>query len=335
MVGSLLGSTPGTVQQRVRSSGLSDSSYRLAQKRLYDSGLVEDRYLPVPSALGFHRVSFVLVRPFTDRIPETAQLLTSEPGAVVVLSGTQVVLGTVFHASEDGADDLRGRLSSGPTGSLLSFLSLDPREPQVPVYYDFEGAWGHFAGLRGTTRYPRPLSVGPRPSRWTRGASLLDSTAALRLLERPFPELNGGRLPHLAGPATLPRSQRRLMERGLVEWRVMVRPGATPEYGGRGITHLILTRGTLRTPEALPDLFSLLTGTCRVFPFLVASDGHEVLIGSLGTGLDVGAQPRRRAVLPVISRHLGNLEVIREPMSSVKTPLWHRYERLVSAAPSV
>ncbi len=332
---SLLGSTPGTVQSRIRASGLSDSSYRLAQKRLYDSELVDDRYLPVPSALGLHRVSFVLMRPFTDRIREISQLISSEPGAAVVLSGTQIVLGTVFHASEEGADELREKLSSGPGGSVLAFLSLDPQEPRVPVYFDFEGAWAHFVGIKGTVHYPRPLPMGPGPSRWGRGASLVGSSASLQLLRRPFPEFNGGRPSHLVGPATLPGSQRRLLVRGLVEWRVMLRPGVVPTCGNRSITHLIVTRGTLRDPNGLPALFSDLAGSCRVFPFLVASDGSEVLIGSLGTGFEAVAQSRRRAVLPVISRHLGNLEVVRESMASVKTPLWHRYERLLSGVSPV
>ncbi|MDE1819982.1 MAG: hypothetical protein KGI98_03900 [Euryarchaeota archaeon] len=329
---SLLGSTPGTVRQRVRASGLSDSSYRLAQKRLYESGLVEDRYLPVPSALGLNRVSFVLARPFTDRIQETSQLISSEPGAVVVLTGTQLVLGTVFHASEEGADQLRARLSSHVGGGVLAFLSLDPKEPRVPVYYDFEGAWAHFVGLRGTVHYPRPLPIGPGPSRWGRRASLIGASASLQLLRRPFPEMNGGRPSHLAGPATLPGSQRRLLEHGLVEWRVSLHPGVVPKYDNRSIAHLIMTRGTLRDQDGLPDLFSVLVGRCGVFPFLVASDGSQVLIGSLGTGLQAGAQSPHRAVLSTISRHLGNLEVVREPMESVRAPLWQRYDRLLLGA---
>ena len=330
---SMFASLPTSGEDRMRTSGLARSSYRVAKRRLYDEGVLEDRYVPSPSAVGVLVATFLVVRPFTDRIPQVARALAKSTGAVVVLAGSQVVAATLFHQSPRDRETLKGRLNGGELGSVIIDVATNPDRAQVPVYYDFEGLWSNFADLPGTVQYPRPLPVAAEsPAHLLRSSEKMAGPMG-ELLCRPFGGRDTGRPKHLVGPDGLPRSQRRLLRRGLAEWRVMLNLSACPSYRGRSISHLILTRGALKVEGGLPALFSTMTAESRVAPFLLASDGNGVLIGTLGTGLDsppglAGSGGASRTVLPVLARHLDGIEVVREPLASLNVLLWHQYDRL-------
>ncbi|MCL4325040.1 MAG: hypothetical protein M1144_06235 [Candidatus Thermoplasmatota archaeon] len=324
------GLVPG--EERIRSSGLPRSSYRFARRRLYESGLFQDHYIPSPRAMHTPRIFALLLHPFTDSMVRVCRELRQCPGATTVVPGGQSIFALIWPSSTSEAEKIVKKVSDGDWGTPLSNLSIDPHHPQVPVYFDFEGAWSRFAGTGGTVRYPRKFPEGESLGTWGRLAGN-GVRAFQQLLGRPYESSDASVPKHLSGPDSLPRSQRRLLEQGLVDWRVLLNPEVMPEFEGVSISQLIWTRGSLKLPGDLGPLFRSLTSECGVYPFLLASDGDQVLMGNMGIGRDRlgGAPPRIRPktpVLPVVARYLHGLEVIREPLASVTAHLWQRYDRL-------
>ncbi len=333
VVSSLLGSTLGSGEDRMRDSGLARSSYRISKRRLYEAGVVEDRYLPRPGLVGTRWVTFLLSRPFADRVGEVAGSLLSNPRSVVVLSGTHMVFSTLYHSSASEREEFEQEVHDGKLGTPIALLHVDGQEPDVPVYFDFEGAWSRFRGGTGTQGYPRalPRASGDRPRR--RGIFGGGLGALSSLLKRPFEAEEGGRPQHLTGPDSLTRSQRRLLEEAQVEWRVLLSLTNPPRHKGGELADVLFTKGRLRPGVTASSMLNALVSEADLHPFLLAGDGTTALMGTLAgkapqTAESSSSDPRP-SVLPVVTRYLQDLEVLREPIGTLQAPLWHRYDRLL------
>lgn len=332
VVQTILGSPPlAPEEDRIRHSGLPRSTYQAIRQRLYGRGILEDRFVPSAPACGVQKVSFLLVRPFADKTAQVTELLCALPGAAVVWEGMHSVFGVVFRREGENREAVAGTLRSvAELGTTVIHVPCDPLSTHIPVYFDYEGGWNHFIGVEGTARYPRGFPVRPPPRlSWTRSSRGVASTAEA-LVKRPFAEGDSCRLPHLVTPSSLPRSQRRLLAEGFVEWRAFLSPGKVPRYNGSEIGDLIFLAGRLREPSAHGVLLRQLAGA-DVNPFLLASDGSRVLLGMLGIGLRGGTVPRRRtgvSVLGLLNDHLDEIEMARDPFLQVSEVRSHRYERL-------
>jgi hypothetical protein len=319
---SLLGAFLEPEESRIRKSGLPRSSFRAAKRQLFDSSLLEDRYLPHPALLDTHRVSFLLTRPFADELPRVASSLVELRGSACVWSGTQSVFAVILHSSAEGAESFRDGVHRNTFGNPLVLIQPSVAGTNVPVFFDFEGAWNHLCGMRAAEKYPRPmLGSAPLPTRFGSAERIRQLTASL--WNRGGLPSNGRGAPHLQGPAALPRVQRLLIRDGAAEWRVIPNLGVPLQFAESAVENVIFVSGELN-PESTPlTLFRDLTGTCAAAPFLFAYEGNRVFLASLGLG--IGTQPalgfdrtRRPSVRAALLRHLSRVDSIREPTRAMK-----------------
>jgi hypothetical protein len=335
VIRNILAGSLETEEDRIRKSGIPRSTYLSAKMRIYSSGILEDRYVPSPQAVGAHSVSFLMTRPFTEARVSTVETLCNVQGAVLAWSGIQSIMGVVFHQSEGDAKKFRELAGAGDKlGKTIAHVEIPSGQFGVPVYFDYEGAWNHFAGMEGSARYPRALPHYPsEKAAESRGRTRIrDGTDWL--LKRPFHEGIWKRPSHLLGPGTLTRSQRRLLASGAVEWRTFLCIKSMPGYDGQSISNMSLVSGEMNDHDGLLELFRDLTEVCGIYPFLLASDGTHALIGILAGGSSKnegtpGLRKPRAAVFPVVSHHLANIEIVREPISNLVVHRSHRYDVLV------
>lgn len=325
-----LGEEPERV--RLDHSGMPRSTYHAARKRAYTEGWVYDRYLPDPRSVGWTWVSFLLASPFADRSPLLLERWVRYPGSTVLWRGPQWDFAVLFHRDQSGPSRLRERLAPPDLAPLVRHVSVEVDPQTVPVYFDYAGLWSHIAGDSGVLRYPRPLAERPGPVAPLSG-SLARSLA--ELVHLPFGIGPVPREGHRLGPLGLPRSQRRLLAQRAVVHRTLIDPRHLPPYRGRAGDEIVLITGAIRDPQIFPKLLPDLWRDCRVYPFLCATDRSQVLLAGLsqaGRGSTADGFPRR-PVLATLSESLQDIEVRRQPVSSLEVVLDHRYDRLVASSP--
>jgi len=320
----------------MRNSGIPRSTYRYAKRRLYSEGVLEDRFVPNPNAIGIPRITFILSRPAAENARSVTETLASTPGTVEAWSGTQSVFAVVFHESDAASDAFLKQVNEGKLGNPLAIVNVDTGQeqsstPQVPVYFDFEGAWVRYCSLPATRRYPCAL---PAPRGTSSGREDCQKTVpapVASLLTRHF-----SRPSHLIGPASIPRSQRRSLEQGKVEWRVYLGISSLVnlKYRGLGFQDLVFVTGRPKDGTGLANLLPDLLAGCNIRPFLLAGDENSVLLATFGIGLkSVGEAPSdvrpRKSVIDTIASHLKQIEIIREPLVSLRMNVAHRYDLLL------
>jgi hypothetical protein len=333
----MLAARPDRERERLRVVDVPRSTYHAVRKRAYEEGWLRDRYVPHPVPLGRPVVSFVLLRPFADRFAETVELVSADPGTVVLWTGAQVALAVLFHAKEADArrtiDSLvKNRLAPDPTPVIVRTDG-----PTVPVYFDFEGLWCNVVGLPGTLAYPHGLGgtldgIEPEEGRVT--LSSHQWWAVGELLRRPFVAAEQGRGAHLVGPLGLPFSQRRLLQRGWVVHRTILDPSRLPPYQGRAADQVVFLSGTPKSGARPEVLFATLSRESRVFPFLFVVGTDRWLVGAMGGSTPAPDELRasRRPVLPTLQGYLEGIEIVQEPAAAFRAPVDHRYDRLLPSA---
>lgn len=334
VISALLQGSLESGEERIRRSGLPRATFRVAMRRLYQAGVLVDRYIPSPGILGMKRVVFLLSKPFSDRLSEVIRDMESSPGCVVLLTSPNYLFAVFFIGSEEAGVRLRGRFDSGDFGTPVSFIATSSGKEEIPVYFDFEGIWSHFSGNQGVAHYPRPLPSGAESTtrNWFGKAS--DSTVLHTLFMRTTSDNDDARPAHLTGPATLSRSQRRALLTDQAAWRVMLSLSNPPSIREIGIRHLLLVQGRLKKGRDPLALFRTLTAECGVFPFLFASDGMCVLMAGFGTGLqqdnvEYSGILAKQPVVRAMTDRLENVVTVREPLENIVVRVWHRYDPLL------
>jgi hypothetical protein len=336
VIKSLLATSPESGEDRIRRSGLPRSTYRDAKRRIYASGILEDRYVPSPAATGFNRVYFFVARPFTDQFLEASRRLSELSGTVVCWTGPQVLFGVIFSQSGAISGSLVERARRAEFGIPGALIDVAPNPANIPVYFDFEGAWVHFTSSNGSVGYPRAIPHVRNPDDEPRFLQTREASMLRQLLLRPILGEGRRREPHLFGPAALPQSLQRWLDKGLVDWRVLLSLENPAAYRGISVSELLFVWGTLRERRSLQSFTNELTEEAGVFPFLAVGDGTRVLIASLATGRfqtsdQIRAVTTRFPVTPILSRNLNRIESIRQPLAQLKVVVNHRYDRLVPA----
>ena len=334
MISVLLAARPDRERERLRAVDVPRSTYHAVRRRAYDEGWLRDRYIPHPVPLGVPVASFVLLRPFADRFDETVRTLSADPASVVLWTGAQVALAVLLQPKEADARRsidpiVKRHLAPEPT-----VVTVRTDGPTVPVYFDFEGLWCNLAGQSGTLAYPHGLGgASGRPGEEAPTASLSSHQwwAIGELLRRPFTASEQGRGAHLVGPLGLPFSQRRLLERGWVVHRSILDPSRLPPYQGKAADQVVLISGAPTSRARPPELFASLSRDSRVFPFLFVVGRDRWLLGAMaGSGpVPESIRTTRRPVLPTLREHLEGIEIVQEPAAAFRTPIDHRYDRLL------
>jgi hypothetical protein len=333
----LLGASPSSERDRLHRAGVPRSTYHAARRRAYEEGWVQDRYVPDPVRLGFPWATFVLLRPFADRIEALSKRWSEDPSNVLSWWSPQMALGVFLHGSAKDADRLVRGLDADRAASSVTTLTAHLTEPEVPVFFDYEGLWTHLALLPGTITYPNGLGGNfPGADGPSTAPSAHQAWALGELIRRPFTAGAEGRAAHLVGPFGLPFSQQKMLRDGWITHRVFLYPARLPPYQGRSADQIVLISGQLRNGARPEELFATLTRECRVFPFLYAVHGDRLLLGALGRTPGVpapggpgGGDPPRRAVMPTLQGALVGIDVTQDLATQVRTVVDMRFDRLV------
>jgi hypothetical protein len=331
----LLAARPDRERERLRQVEVPRSTYHAVRRRAYEEGWLRDRYIPHPVPLGRPYVTFLLARPYADRLAEFSGAVTEDEGNVVLWNGTQLAIAVFFHRKPVDGPRVGARIEKDRTAAPPLTVTVSSDGPTVPVYFDFEGLWCHLAGLEGTLAYPHGLGGSSGTVDVDEGAEPGPLTPHQRwaigeLLRRPFTAAEQGRGGHLVGPFGLPFSQRRLLAKGWITHRTLLEPARLPPYQGRSADQVVLISGAPKAGARPEELFSTLTRDCRVFPFLFVVGTDRWLLGALGGGgPSAGPDPDRRAVLPTLRGALEGIEILQEPAANFTSPVDHRYERLL------
>ncbi|MGI0139770.1 MAG: hypothetical protein ACREBT_01255 [Thermoplasmata archaeon] len=331
VISTLLAARPERERERLRQVGIPRSTYYAVRRRAYTEGWLEDRYVPDPVHLGQPFATFVIARPFADRLADLA-VEDERRGPSLLWTSPQIALAVLFHErSSDGAGWTERWAKEKVTASAVH-LTVDLRGPSVPVFFDFEGLWNHLIGAPGSVSYPHGVG-GERTSEDEPGLSAHTLWALGNLLGRPFAARAQGEDGHQLGPFGLPYSERRLLARGWVAHRVLLNPARIPPYEGKAADRLFLITGAPRAGARPEALFARLSRECRVFPFLYVVGPDRWLIGAMGgepTGPTVRDDRRDRPpVLPTVADALEGIEIFQEPMGAISSVVDHRYDRLV------
>jgi hypothetical protein len=333
----LLAARPDRERERLHQVPVPRSTYHAVRRRAYEEGWIRDRYIPHPVPLGRPWVTFLVARPFADRADEFAQVVSEDPGNVVLWSGAQVAIAVTFGAQSSDAKRLLGRFASNRLAAAPWSLTVRADAPNIPVYFDFEGLWCHLAGLEGTLAYPHglggPLSGQPEGDGAAASLTAHQRWAVEELLRRPFTAADQGRGGHLVGPFGLPFSQRKMLAKGWVTHRTLLDPARVPEHRGKSADQVVFLTGSPKDGARPEALFATLTRECRVFPFLFVVGPDRWLLSALGGSNPPPQDPQspRRPVLPTLRQYLEGIEILQEAAAGFTSKVDHRYDRLLSA----
>jgi hypothetical protein len=323
----LLGAGEEAEGSRVLLSGLPRSTYVVARRRAYQEGWVYDRFLPHP-ALGYASVTLALAQPFLESQPTLVERWSRVPGSVFVWSVGATVLGVFFRTPQRPSLD-RGRLLGEGLCRAGRLVTCDLTTPSLPVYFDFEGVWAHFAGTGDPQRYPRPLGrlegEGGKAQFPSLSPGFHRSVAAL--LARPFqPDQEAWR--YRFGLSGLPRSHQGLCRQGWVQWRVFPDLGRLPRYRGHSLARVAFLTGELLPGRSLEEFYWDLTREGGVRPFLLGAEGSRVLVAALGSGAEGPLTPLRTgpSVLSILLRNIRSLESFTEDLRGGRVVKDHRYD---------
>lgn len=317
------------VPERVRErwAGVPRATFLAVRKRAFAHGWLTSRYVPDPAALGFDRVSFVLDQPYSDHLAVAVQEARNTPGTVLAWSSPETVFSVRFGRSTDARPpETPGRRHR------FEVVATEPLR-QVPIYFDFEGAWSLWASGLALVSYPAGLLVPtpggePRTSRSRLGRSALEE-----LLSGP-----DGSSPDAGGPlrlsdAYLPRKHRALIRSGTVRRRAFPNLGDIPPgMDGGAIGNFVFVHGTLRKGFEGAQLLPAVLRDARVRPFLLAGDDRTALLGFLAP-MPSRLRGLGRPLIEVLSEALESISVVREPIATLYPLIDHRYDRLVAPGP--
>lgn len=318
----LLGASLETEAERISRSGLARSTFQDAKRRVYARGLVEDRYVPNPPVFGCRWATALIARPYAEEAAPLVERWRKAPDNVLLWKGLHMVFGVFLHAGPSPSVG-NGRGAKGTASSPITSITADLLTASLPVYFDFEGAWANLSGGSRLWQYPRPLVLDP--ARSTEAASEGSRRIAQGLVERtgagePGPESD--RAPHLMGPYALPKSSRRLVDHGWLQWRVFPRLAALGLSDGRAVESIVLVVGTMKEGRQVAPLFRELV-IRRSFPFFLGSDGRRVLFGFLSSRTSPSGNPSGAA--EVLTEYLTQVEAQREPTGDLQEVVSHRY----------
>lgn len=317
-------------RERIRLSGLSPRTYETARRRLFDAGIVYERFVPDPLAWGLRFLRFDLVRPKPGEEAECSERFETDPDAFHVWRGNGLVFAATLLRDRRARDETKARKEPWEVNRSRQ-LDVDLREPSVPIYFDFEGAWSRIAGAAGPHVYPRPLP------HWAGGDSLDETRIpeSLRrdaedLIRRPF-RAHGGRdsgrhlgsLLGFGGPRSAPAA-------GLVQRRCFLDLSKLAGFNGWRPQALSFVTGTLRAGEQPEALHHSLLFDGGMTPFLFSTDGRSILIGALSPAPRAVAKRPLTRISEILSKRLEHWSLVDTEVSSLSTPLNHRYDRLLA-----
>lgn len=336
VVGALLDTGAMTNQERIARTRIPPRTFETASQRLLTAGIVYDRYVPNPTRFRFPAVGFALARPFVERAADVERRWAGFPGNVVLWRSPDWIFGVFFRSLAPSASSLAEVLVRPGESSRAFCLEVDARDPQVPVYFDFEGAWAALTATAPSAGYPRPLPGAGEPLGGPPGSRSPDADRVVgwTLARRPVTLDNGAAGPRRRSPRFFPRPERRALSRGWVEHRVFLDVTRIPATPGGSVAGVAWVLGRLRTGRTPERLFAALRGRGRLAPFLFATDERQVVVGALAraeahTGSSDPGGAEGTAAHGILPEYLEEIELARSPLAAVTAVRDHRYDLLL------
>jgi hypothetical protein len=314
---------------RKRWAGVPRSTFQSIKRRAFDKGWLTSRLVPDPLELGFPIVEIALEQPFAEHRDAAVRRIRESPSTVFAWASPDSLLSVSF-TSRGHAD----ALDSSPVLAFRRRSIIRSGAPfrDIPVYFDWEGAWSTWAsGLRPVT-YPVGLAPRPTDERLENELAAHEGhrTAIAPLLQGPtgaaVPALGGFR----HGGTLLPREVRRAIQRGWVTRRVFVELGEVPSVPERLIERVVFVTGRVKDPGiSANELLSAIIRGSRARPLLLAKDSKAALIAFLSPIPEYSrSSPTGQASLvDTIGGYLREIEIVREPISTLFPIVNHRYNR--------
>lgn len=327
----LLSAGAESEKSKIRRLGVPPRTYHSIRERAYTEGWVMDRYLPDLELVRASKLTVAVVQPFTEQIPALVQSWEADPRTVLLWVGAESVF-AVFVEKPGKGPGLGKSLEEQATKTRRQFsVTADTQGDGVPVYFDFEGVWSRWTGLPGCETYPQPWVSSERSEGRNQLGNNGLGTAILDLVRRPFDVEKRGESPLRAGPYYAPRSQQKVLQRGWVRRRILLDILRVPGFEGRTIERVVFIGGSLMPGREPAEMFQQLVSRCQVSPFLFVTDHQRVLMAALSPGPKGGPATDGRgrvAVMALLQQYLHSIEVIREPLSTLRSVVSHRYDRL-------
>ncbi len=324
----LLGTGLESQALALRRAALSRSTFSVARRKAAEEGWVRERVIP-SRAFGGARMVVALARPFTEAVPRVAAAWSEIPSAVHLLSGMDVVFGIFLVGSESEGEKLTTRLAGTESSQNTTEWSVVPGPDTLPVYFDYEGVWSHITG-RPAMRYPRGYPGVPEGNAGASASPGLRKVAgeiSRRALRETREGEGGGQK---FGPGALPRSWRRLILNGYLDWRTLPDFAHVPPFRGLRLSRIAWLHGTLREEGGAPAFFQDLVEQSHVYPFLYVVEDDRILLGAMGREASRSStwEEERTPVLPTVQRHLSNVSIIHLECDGLRVLLDHRYDRM-------
>lgn len=308
---------------RVKSAaaGVPRSTFQLVRSHAFSQGWLLRRYVPSPSAVGVIGIRVEVVQPFAEWRNELFSRMVSRPDVVVLWDSPSSLLSVSFDRVAEPDDSPE---SGRAEWSRRWSISAKPASNEVPVYFDYEGAWSRVALDEPPRAYPRGL---PPPGGPLGRRMRIRMADVAELVRRPLSDVDSKMGSRWGLTRGLPRHLQRVIDQGLVIPRTFPNFARMPMPPGRSLVGLVLASGLWETREGRDRLLTSLMVRSQATPFLCALDQSRLILGLLAPA-PPNLAGHREPIARVLSEELRQVEVIREPIQSIVTPIDHRYDRL-------
>lgn len=306
--------------------GMPRRTRQTVQRRLEGWGWFRNRWVPSLPLFGHTHLHFDLTRPFADERHAEIDRLRALPETLVLWAGTDTLFSVRAAGPSDGATRRSRAAEPRPAGGSGS-LAADPALGQIPVYFDFEGAWVRQWALGASRSYPQGYPASPKSGE---GSDAAAPTAAESRTVRAMLARDSAPRDATAGDAGLSAMEAKCLDKGWVSRRSFLAPTAVARTVDGFPSQAVFLRGTLRSGAEPDRPLRELLGECGVSPFLFATDGHEVLMAALALGPGapiLRGSAVRSPVLPTLQKSIRGIAVSREPLASLEVWVDHDYTR--------
>jgi hypothetical protein len=324
-VSSLLADENVPQRERIRRAGIPSRTYERIRRRAYDEAWVYDTYVPNLSRLGRPILQSRLVHPFLEHYHKIESTWVSDPDCILLWKWSESLFG--LFARPRCQDETQEELPSAKLGNSRG-VRVDVSSGGSPIFFDFAGVWAQLGGLPAASTYPRgaPSRIVLTPEN---ASGERTGQRALLDLYRRFSGASATSRAIRGGPVRFSRAERRLLRSGIVTRRVLLNLGRVPSLQHRVAENVAFVQGSLLPGVRAGMLFNQLA-RARVRPFLFLHDEKTVFIATL-TSPPRPPPPgqERPAILATLESNLREVEIVRQPLSTLSVEIDHRYDRLL------
>lgn len=333
VVSSLLANSDSTLQTRIRESRLPRRTFEVARRRLMESGVLQERYVPNPASIGIGTLTFVIAHPFQEVFQSVHRRWLDARGNVLLWRTPELLFGVFLKQAEAPNEGQVPLPPNSSNYSRITVLDVPPRADCVPIYFDFEGVWSRVSKTASAT-YPRSIVRSQDSSPGTPRQMSKGLRRALEAAASATPQsLDASESPGLLSAWSRKTTLRKLIDADHLTRRVFLSPGPLAGYQGWSSGQLILIHGRVLPGRSPVALQRELLDRGRAFPFLFATNGSHVLVGGIGLPshrTQAGALDLLPSRMRIFQSYLDSIVVHRSALETLDAANNHQYGRAIS-----